>query len=283
MPKTLDNQQEAVADKRIGFDSNCYWRLSQEDNETLVITPAVDLARTLNSITHYDNGATGPKYRWCSQKTYGKECDDCANKNKDISRQNQKRSILVFNHSAVGKKKKSKDGTKEYEANPLQIMTIGVGEGGSLMAQLKDLNGDLKAYYKIKDGESLSEMAPDPELLKGNEFLFNQDTGKDQLFGFTKTVSGEGNKKKVSYTLTPMSHTQAQKKLGTDKQVKVPDDVRAKLDKLTLTDLAPHYIASNNFGNTDWAEWELEPPAKGSRIGDPVEEETDKDSAKAKL
>lgn len=279
----LDTQEEVTVDKRQGFDSNCYWRLSVEDNQTIYLTPAVDLARTLNSITHYDPNAKGAKYSWCDHKTYKRECELCDSKDKGISRQNQKRSILVYNHSVVGVKKKSKDGTKEYEPNPLQILTVGVGQEGALFAQLKDLNGDLRAYYKVKDDESTAGLAPDPKLLLKNEFMFNQDTGKDQIFAFTKTVSGEGSKKKTTYDLSQVSHSQAQKKLGTDKIVKIPDEVRAELNKLTLIDLAPHYISSNNFGNTDWAAWGMEPPAKGSRIGDPKEDESNSDSDKAKL
>lgn len=279
----LDTQEEKVADKSAGFDSNCYWRLSQEDNSTVYITPAVDLARTLNSITHFDQAAKGKKYSWCDHKTYDRECEKCDSKDKGISRQNQKRSILVYNHSVVGKKKKSKDGTKEYEPNPLQILTVGVGQEGALVAQLKDLNGDLKSYYKLKDGEGISTKAPDAKLLLKNEFMFNQDTGKDQIFAFTKTVSGEGNKKRTTYDLSQISHSQAQKKLDTDKMVKIPDDIREQLNKLTLAELAPHYISSNGFDNTDWPAWGLEPPAKGSRIGDKDEDESDKDSDKAKL
>lgn len=277
----LDTQEEQQADRRQSFDTNCYWRVSVEDNQTIYLTPAVDLARTLNSITHYDPNAKGAKYSWCDHKTYKRECELCDSKDKGIARQNQKRSILVYNHSVVGVKKKSKDGTKEYEANPLQILTVGVGQEGALMAQLKDLNGDLKAYYKLKsEEESIAGKAPDPTLLLKNEFMFNQDTGKDQIFAFTKTVSGEGSKKRTTYDLNQVSHSQAQKKLGTDKIVKIPDDTRAQLNKLTLMDLAPHYIASNNFGNTDWTAWGMEPPAKGSRIGDPVEESSDSEKAK---
>lgn len=279
MSKLLAQQEEVQADKRQGFDSNCYWRVQQEDGEKLVISIAVDLARSLNHVSHYNERAQGAKYRFCMNKTYGEECEDCQSKDKKVSKQNQKRSILIYNHSVVGKKKKSKDGTKEYEPNPLQILTIGLGAGGSLMAQFKDLNGDLMSYYTVKKGQDATAVAPDPEKLKENQLLFNPDTGKEQHFTYHKVKDGE----KTSYVLTPISHSQAQKLLGTDKVVKIPDDVRDQLNKLTSNDLGAHYLASNSFGGTDWVRWELEPPAKGSRIGDPVEDESNSDSDKAKL
>lgn len=279
MSKLLAQQEEKQAERRQGFDSNCYWRVSQEDGETLVISFAVDLARTLNHISHYNEKAVGAKYRYCMDKTYGEECEDCASKDKRVARQNQKRSCLIYNHSVAGKKKKSKDGTKEYDINPLQILTIIPGPGGSLMAQLKDLNGDLMSYYTVKKGQDATEVAPNAEALKSNQLLFNPDTGREQHFTFTKAKDGD----KTTYVLTPISHSQAQKKLGTDKEVKIPSDIRDQLNRVTFKELGAHYLASNNFGNTDWAKWELEPPAKGSRIGDPKEEESDKDSDKAKL
>lgn len=280
----LDTQEEKQADKSAGFDSNCYWRVSQEDNSTIYFIPATDLARSLNSITHYDNAAKGKKYSWCEHKTYGRECEKCSHKDKKISKQNQKRSLLIYNLSVVGKLKTPKNGGEPYQPNPLQILTVGVGQEGALMAQLKDLNGDMLSYYKLKDGEGVSTKAPDPKLLLKNEFMFNPDTGKDQIFSWTKTVSGEGSQKKYDYDLNAVTHSQAQKKLGWgDKQVKIPDDIREELNKLTLADLAPHFISSLGYDLTDWAAWGLEPPAKGSRIGDPKEEESDKDSEKAKL
>jgi len=279
MSKLLVQQEEANAERRAGFDTNCYWRVQQEDNEKLVITVAVDLARSLNHISHYNQKAPGKKFRYCMAKTYGEECEDCQSKDKNVSRQNQKRSILIYNHSVVGKKKKSKDGTKEYEPNPLQILNIGLGAGGSLMAQFKDLNGDLMSYYTVKKGQDSTEVAPDPEKLKENQLLFNPDTGKEQHFTYHKVKEGD----KTSYVLTPISHSQAQKILGTDKQVKIPDEIRDQLNKLTFKTLGAHYLASNNFDGTDWARWELEPPAKGSRIGDPAEDESNSDSDKAKL
>lgn len=279
MSKLLAQQEEQQAERRQGFDSNCYWRVQQEDDEELVISMAVDLARTLKHISHYNEKAQGARYRYCMDKTYHEECEDCQSKDKKVARQNQKRSILIYNHSVVGKKKKSKDGSKEYTPNPLQILSVTPGAGGSLEAQMKDLNGDLLAYYNVKKDQFYTEVAPDPKKLLENQLLFNPDTGKEQHFTFKKAKDGD----KTTYVLTPISHSQAQKKLGTDKVVKIPDEIRDQLNKLTANDLGAHYLASNNFGGTDWAKWEMEPPAKGSRIGDPKEDESDKDSDKAKL
>jgi hypothetical protein len=278
MPKLIDQQEEQSVDSRASFDSNAYWGMRLEDNKPQLITVLTDHRRSLNSILHFVKSGKSGRYKLCEAKTYGKACKHCE-AGGDEAKQTQMRSFLVYNHSVEGKTKDSKDGSKTYDINPLQVLQLRMGEGGLNFTQVKELNGDPDSYYDSKFKGEKSDQTPDPKKLKANALMFKEN-GMDEIFAVQRTNK---NDKKSYPPLMPTRHDAAQKTLGRgDKIVKVPDEVREAVNSLSMNDLAPHYLAPFGLTEEEWELWELQPPAKGSRIGDKVEED-EKNSDKAKV
>lgn len=283
---SLLDQLESVesGSKSSGFNPNSYFSIRYVDEEDVFIIFVTDMKRSLKIVRHYDK----PKkqYRTC-KKTYGKnvECGDCENSDKGISRTSPSRYFLVFNlnvfFNPIGKKD---DGT-EYRKNPFQIYRATQGEGGENFSMIEDMNGEDPMFY-YDDPKNPQKV--NPELLKENALFFSE-TGQDKVWRIKRTGGKDphtGKETKMSYPpIAQVEHRDVRKslKLEKDALIAVPKELRALADKLTLLDLAPHYLSQ--VSDIDWVPFELEPPKEGSRIGDPPKEDakSDREAAGAKL
>ncbi len=263
------------------FNPNSYFGVRYVDEEDIFIIFVTDLKRSILLQRQYDK----PKkqYRTC-QRTYKRPCEDCESSDKNLSRTSPSRYFLVFNlnvfFNPIGKKD---DGT-EYRKNPFQIYRATQGEGGENFTMIEDQNGEDPLYYY---DDPKNKFKVNPELLKEN-LLFFTDSGQDKVWRIKRTGGKDpvtGKETKMSYPpIAMVEHSQVRKalKLEKDTHIAVPKNFRDQVNKLTIHDLAPHYLAQ--VPDIDWVAFEMEPPKEGSRIGDePKEESNSREAAGAKL
>ncbi len=270
------------------FNSNGYFGLRYITNEEVFITFLTDLRRSLKINRHFDKPAK--QYRTCNKTYVGMkgDCNDCESAVKETKRTSPTRFFLVYNHNIAANPVGKRDDGTEYIKNPLQIYGAKQGDGGENFLAIEDNNGEDPNFY-YDDPKNPKKV--NPELLKENGLFFTE-SGTDKVWKIKRTGGKDPATGKESKTVYPpiamAEHKEVRRELKLDKDalIQVPRAIREAVNKLTLDDLAPHYLAQ--LFDIRWAP-ELEahgifPPAENSRIGDaPKEEAKDREAAGAKL
>jgi hypothetical protein len=274
--------------KSSSFNSNAYFGIRYVDNEEVFITFLTDLKRSLKINRHYDK--PNKQFRTCNKTYTGKngDCEDCESSNKELKRTSPTRYFLVYNHNVAANPVGKKENGEEFHKNPLQIYAAKQGEGGENFMAIEDNNGEDPSYYY--DNPKNLALA-NPELLKENALFFNE-SGQDKVWKIKRNggKKADGTTEKTSYPPIALAeHREVRKALNLDKDalIKVPTEIRDAVNKLTLTDLAGHYLTQVN--DVKWEPFNklgVFAPTEGSRVGDLPKEEAkkgDREAAGAKL
>lgn len=270
-----------------GFNSNAYFGVRYVNNEEIFIVFLTDLLRSLKINRHFDKPAK--QFRTCNKTYVGKngDCTDCGSSLKELKRTSPGRYFLVANLNTMFNPIGKKDDGTEYVKNFLQIYTAKQGDGGENFMAIEDNNGEDPKYY-YDDPKNPDKV--NPELLKENGLFFTE-SGQDKVWKIKRNGGKDpvtGLQDKVSYPpISMVEHKDVRKALGLEKDtlIRVPKEIRDAVNKLTLKDLAGHYLTQVNDINWEpFAKLGVFPPGEGSRIGDaPKEEVKDREAAGAKL
>lgn len=272
--ETLDSVESGS--KSSSFNSNAYFGIRYVNNEDIFIVFLTDMKRSLKIVRHFDKSKK--QYRTCN-KTYtpkNPQCDDCEDSNKELSRTSPTRFFLVANLNVMFDPIGTRDDGTTYKKNFLQIYAAKQGEGGENFSMIEDQNGEDPSYYY---DDPKNPFKVNPELLKENGLFFTE-SGQDKVWRIKRTGGKDPKTGKETKTVYPpialTEHKEVRKALGLEKDtlIQVPKDIREAVNKLTLHDLAPHYLSQ--VSDIKWEPFELSPPGEGSRIGDEPKEDTDK-------
>jgi len=235
------------------------------DNDVKHGMALVDFLRSIKLARHWNDETK--KMDLC-EKHYKKECvgkGKCAppkgSKEKG-SAPTITRFLPFFCLERVGSLKDKEDGT-QYEEEPVVLAEIRSGENQNNFKTLQEANNghpdfaDPYDFYK-KEGD---QFVLDKSTLINCQLMYNEN-GEDKVWQLTKSVSGTGEKKKVSYPPPKeiTSRAKLKQNLGPQVSLRVPKNIREIADSWSAKDVLR--MALVHSGNVRWEEFGLTPPTE---------------------